>query len=233
MKISEIQITPDDTEPWDASGRVPEKKSMSGLKLVPGSDRYAYSAKAESGHTFTGTDKNIFIYDTKTESGEIKFIGYLGLRKRSDFPSPKAFQVSNVAIDSAYRGQGIGQLLYSVPLRELGYTLIADDTQTGAAMKLWVNLSKDPNVSVNGYITYDPEEAREPETKVFLTRKLKATKMGTRSYISYYSFPVSENVELKRLQAAVKKIKIYSKEHPEDQEQIVGLYARWANQEGI
>lgn len=241
MKIQEIQRTPADTEDWASNQKI---KEVPGLKIVPGSKQYGYTFQTLKGQArlnLTGTDSVINFYDTKARGGMLH-IGYINFRNITFYPAKKAIQVSNVALDSRYRGKGIGIMMYTTVL-QLGYTIVADETQTPQARKLWVALNQTPGVQVSGRVemfktdvdpesAYDEWDQRKAKANMRKLKNLGATMQGNlddyndNDYVPF-DFPVQPGKNGAEL--AAKGIKMYSNKHPEDMEEdyFVNLYATW------
>lgn len=241
MRIQEIERTPADTDDWQSNER--HKKIPAGLVMIPGSDQYGYVFQPLKGRNrlnLTGTDLTIGFYDTKTLNGAL-LIGYISFRNIKFPPYQKAIQVSNVALDSRYRGQGLGIIMYTTVLR-MGYTIVADDTQTPQARKLWVKLIKEtPGVEVRGRVEIlhdyiDIENAFDEWDKKIVRatlRKLKnvgAVMVGNiDDYDDYvpFDFPVQPGKNDSELAARGFKLYSNNSSYDNDQDYFVFLYARW------
>lgn len=242
MRINEIQRTPT-SRPEDGDPQS-EKISLEGVKLVPGAPNLGYilvGGRGQMMSAFTGANYILSLVDLKKS----KTIGWLGLSD-TIFPLPKSKQVTNALIYPEYRGKGLGQSLYGVATKVLGMTIVADDTQTPEARRLWTNLSSIPGVSVRGWINFSASEV-DPEQDLFGNAKdnlrriarLQGLPKGQTprplkkpddpyGYV-YFDFPVQSGIGGKELQAAENLAAIYTNYHPEDNRRSydVGLYARW------
>ena len=240
--LPEIQRTATDRPQDDAPQS--EKISLKGVKPVPGAANLGYYLTGGRGQmmsAFTGTNYVLTLVDLKKS----KTIGWLGLRD-TIFPLPKSKQVANVLIYPEYRGRGLGQSLYGVATKVLGMTIVADDTQTPEARRLWTYLHNVPGVSVRGWINFMASDV-DPANDLFgnaqsnLRRiaRLQGLPKGQMprplvrpsdnySYV-YYDFPVQSGPGGQELRAAENLAAIYTKYHPEDnrRDYDVGLYARW------
>jgi hypothetical protein len=186
---------------------------------------------------FTGATNIIQLYDLKHPSKGRYRIGWLALRK-SSLPFPKAFDVANVNIDEQYRGQGLGQTMYGIAMKLLGITIVADETQTNAARRMWVYLSKIPGVEINGYTTIwadnwdkraTPDEIDDYDDLRLIKALIRGggKEFGRKHNSVYVSFPVTGNVNQSELRAINNGLAIYSAQHPEFGGTQNGLYARW------
>jgi hypothetical protein len=241
--IREIQRIGSDKPRSDNRQPDVKPKMPSDLKAIPGAKTMAYRV-GKPGVSLTGATREIELWDLHDKD----MIGWLQL-KPTKFPMPNSVAVANVLVSNRYRGQGLGQSLYGVATKILGYTIVSDDTQTPEARKMWVYLSKIPGMEIAGWLdimrrSIDPEEARneydDRDIKRYqaLIAKLQGLAPGQApvpmprqkygSYV-YYSFPVVAGPDGKELEAAQKVVAIYTREHPEDSMRAVntGLYARW------
>lgn len=241
MKVTEIQRTQSDADAWQSKERA---STLSALKMVPGSNQYGYifqTLKGKDRLNLTGTDLTIKFYDTKVRGGAL-FIGYINFRNTTFPPYKKAVQVSNVALDNRYRGKGIGIMMYATVL-QMGYVIVADETQTPQARKLWVNLNQTPGVEVRGRVeiflsdidvenAYDEWDLKKARANLKKLKNIGAVMIGSLddygdSDFVPFDFPVQSGKNGAEL--AAKGFKLYSNKHPEDREQdyFVNLYARW------
>lgn len=244
MKIAEIQRAK--SHPKDDSIGANEKiPPPANAKPIPGTTNLAYTV-GNAGANFSGATMKIVLWDLVGKD----LIGWLGL-KPSNFPLPKSVQVANVKLSSKYRGQGLGQSLYGVATKILGYTIVSDETQTSEASRMWVNLHGVPGMEIMGWLSIprnyiDMSIANDwtaPEIKRYQTMVAKlqgrpkdqapeplAPMQDVDTYSSvYYGFPVTSGPDGRELQAANKVVAIYTKDHPEDSHRAIdtGLYARW------
>jgi pyrimidine deaminase RibD-like protein/GNAT superfamily N-acetyltransferase len=243
VELSEIQRTKADAgDDWESTGQL---DSVPNMKMVPGSDRYGYVLRQFAGQellNFTGSDLAINFYDTKPEgSDKVLYIGYLQFRNFNAFGFKNGVQVSNVMLDRRYRGKDIGVMMYTTAL-QLGYTIVADDSQTAPARKLWIKLNQTPNVVVRGLTLImrgeiDPTVASgfTNQNKILANQKklkrLGATPLTPVDSVSQFGeipfvFSVAPGREGSELVG--KNLKIYSVKDPEDTEKYVTLYAQWA-----
>jgi len=88
-------------------------------------------------------DLEIMIFDGDTLAAE------LDLFYTQD--ATDAWRVSTVAVNPAYRSQGLGKALYGIALSILRLTLEAGDTQTRHGQRMWLMLNRIPGVEVVGY----------------------------------------------------------------------------------
>ena len=235
MRIQEIQRTPASPgEKLDYSTEKLDRKTLSKIKMLPGSKQYGYIA-GPGVSVFTGARYQIDLIDVPAE----RFVGYLALRPAPWFPIKKSYQVANIGVDDDYRGRGIGQNLYGVALKLLGMTIVADDSQTPGARQVWVRLNAIPGVAVRGFASVDADdwanrnnrsEIYDDEVDRLIGALLRAggQELGNDGLLyAYVSFPVTGNVNRRELQALQKGIAIYSAHHPEEGGISNGLYARW------
>ncbi|MEY4331823.1 MAG: hypothetical protein RLZZ196_561 [Bacteroidota bacterium] len=237
MRIQEIQRKPDDPVGYSTNNRIVKSSDLKGLKMIPGSKRLGYTF-GRTASLFTGATNIIQLYDLKHPTKGRYLIGWLSLRK-SSLPFPKAFDVANVNIDDQYRGQGLGQTLYGIAMKLLGITIVADETQTNAARRMWVNLTKIPGVEINGYTTIwadnwnkrnTPDEIYDDDDLRLIRAVIRAggKEFGRKHNSVYVSFPVSSNADKSELQSLQRGLQIYSARHPEEGGTQNGLYARWS-----
>ena len=143
MRIAEIQRERGDTEPLDFSQQGIDTAEKKRIKMVPGNKRYGYTFGLHRSQ-YTGSSQAVFLYDLKNTKNLIT-VGYLALRP-TKFVFPKAYTVANVAVGDQYRGQGLGQMMYIIATKILGLTIVADESQTPQARRLWVNLHQVPGM---------------------------------------------------------------------------------------
>ncbi len=238
MRIQEIQRTAGDKEGISTKGLNFDKKTLSQIKMLPGSNRFGYVAGGNRSVTFSA-DYIIDLFDVKHPKDGLRKAGFLALRSAPWFPVKNSFQVSNVAIDDEYRGQGLGQSLYGIATKLLGMTIVADDEQTPEARRAWLRLSQVPGVAIRGYTSlfaddWDNQDNRseiyDDSAKRLISSLLKAggQEIGETSPFVYVSFPVGANADRTELQSIQKGIALYSARHPEDGGTTNGLYAQWA-----
>lgn len=237
MRIQEIQRTSGDTHSLSSKNLRFDKKTLSKIKMLPGSQRFGYIA-GPGATVFTGANYMIDLFDVKHPKDGVRQVGYLALRSARWFPIKNSYQVANVAIDDEYRGQGLGQNLYGIAMKLLGMTIVADDSQTPQARRSWLRLSQIPGVSINGYTSvfaneWDNQDNRseiyDESAKRLISALLRggAQEIGETSPFVYVSFPVGANADQTELQSIQKGISIYSARHPEEGGTSNGLYARW------
>ena len=242
--IREIQRIGSDKPRRDDPQSDDKVEMPTNLKVIPGAKTMAYRVR-KAGLSMTGATITIELWDLRGKDQ----IGWLSLRPASNFPMPKSMAVANVEVYGKYRGQGLGQSLYGVATKILGYTIVSDDTQTPESRKMWVDLQGIPGMEISGWLRIsrtriDPEEARDSndDRNVERYQSLIATVQGLpqgktpvpmprqrNPYYVYYSFPVMAGPDGKELQAAQQLVAIYTREHPEDSRRAIntGLYARW------
>ncbi len=246
MRLGEIQRTP--TERPQA-GQEPNVETgiPKGVKQVPGAPNLGYlliGGRGQMMSAFSGANYRLHLYDLKRSAP----IGWLALRD-TIFPLPNSKQVANAIIYPEYRGQGLGQSLYGVAIKVLGMTIVADDTQTPEARRLWANLHNIPGVSVRGWINFMDSDVNlandlfgNAQYNLRRIARLQGLPKGQtprplgkakgRSDHVYFDFPVTSGIDGRELQAAEKLAAIYTSYHPEDnsRDYDVGLYARWTGQ---
>lgn len=241
-QVSEIQRTPASaSDDWESNQK---DKEIPGLKMVPGSSQYGYVFAALKGKerlNLTGTDLTIKFYDTKARGGNL-FMGYIYFRNVTFPPYKKAIQVSNVSLDNRYRGKGVGIMMYTTVL-QLGYVIVADDTQTPQARKLWVKLNDTPGVEVRGRVevfrsdidvenAYDDWDKRKAKANLKKLNNIGATIIGELENYrdnDYVPFDFALQPGKNGAELATKGFKLYSNKHPEDIEEdyFANIYARW------
>jgi len=232
MRISEIQRQRGDKGSVDFSQEKISAAERKTIKPVPGNKQYGYTFSSYQS-PFTGSSKAIYLFDIKNPQ-KIQAVGYLAVRP-TPFPLPRAVMVANVVLDSNYRGQGLGQLLYIIATKILGLTVVADESQTPEAIRLWTNLHRIPGVEVSGYVSIyssdwqaypdvdDPDAAR----LIRLLKKGDAEVLGRKGGRITISVPVSGAGKSQELKSLIQGIQIYSAKHPEEGGTDNGLYARW------
>ena len=146
------------------------------IKPLPDGSRFTYAV----GKTGTG-DLEIMIFDGDTLAAE------LDLFETQDVT--QAWRVSTVAVDPAYRSQGLGKALYGIALSILKLTLEAGDTQTKHGQRMWLMLNSIPGVEVLGY-SMDPTDKYRPNPKDTI---IKQDQNWTR-----YTFPVRPGTQAMR-----------------------------------
>ena len=241
--LQEIQRTKGDEEGLSTKGQNWGKETLAKIKMLPGSQRFGYTAgdAGRASSFLTDADTIIELFDIKHPQDGLRKAGFLSLRSAPWFPIKNSYQVANVGLDSEYRGQGLGQNLYGVAMKLLGMTIVADDTQTPQARSSWLRLSQVPGVAINGYTSVFPDEwalrnnrneIYDDSAKRLISSLLKAgaQEIGKKSGFVYVSFPVGANADQNELQALQKGMSIYSSRHPEDGGTQNGLYARWGGQ---
>jgi hypothetical protein len=239
--INEIQRYKSDSGALSTKGLNYDKQTLSKIKMLPGSDRFGYTAGSGGRITSfsTGAEYIIELFDVKHPEDGLRKVGFLALRPTPWFPVKNSYQVANVGLDDEYRGQGLGQNLYGVAMKLLGMTIIADDSQTPEARRAWLRLSQIPGVSINGYTSIFaddwnyrdyPSEIYDESAKRLISALLRAggQELGKKPNFVYVSFPVGANADRTELQSIQKGISIYSARHPEEGGTSNGLYARWA-----
>ena len=241
--LQEIQRTKGDEEGLSTKGQNWGKETLSKIKMLPGSQRFGYTAGAAGGAAsfLTNADTIIELFDVKHPQDGLRKAGFLSLRSAPWFPIKNSYQVANVGLDSEYRGTGLGQSLYGIAMKLLKMTIVADDTQTPQARSSWLRLSQVPGVAINGYASLfsdewaqrnNPDEIYD-DSALRLIRALSRAGgqvIGKNSDFVYVSFPVGANADKGELQAIQKGIAVYSSQHPEEGGTTNGLYARWGNQ---
>jgi hypothetical protein len=241
MRIQEIQRTLGDKEGLSTKGQSYGQETLSKIKMLPGSQRFGYTAgdAGRAGSFLTGADTIIELFDVKHPEDGLRKAGFLSLRSAPWFPIKNSYQVANVGLDGEYRGLGLGQNLYGIAMKLLGMTIVADDTQTPQARSSWLRLSQVPGVAINGYASLfsDDWAKRNNRSEIYddsaarligALSKAGGQEIGKKSDFVYVSFPVGANADQNELQSIQKGISIYSARHPEDGGTEHGLYARWA-----
>ena len=256
MRTNEIIQEIQRTGPWRPDKDDPQSDDKvempTDLKVIPGAKTMAYRVgKDDVSTTKVAATMHIELWDLRGKD----LIGRMLLRPMSlhpyhrYFPMSKSMSVVHVNVYNKYRGQGLGQSLYGVATKILGYTIVSDDTQTPESRKMWVDLQGIPGMEISGWLRIsrtriDPEEARDSndDRNVERYQSLIATVQGLpqgktpvpmprqrNPHYVYYSFPVMAGPDGKELQAAQQLVAIYTREHPDDSNRAIeaGLYARW------
>jgi hypothetical protein len=218
-------------------------KTLKDAKPVPGDDRFVYiiekSAAIEKGYWGGGTDFRVYFYDKSTANEEgAALIAWMGFRGIKIAGLDNSIQVSNVVLDTRYRGQGVGILMYTT-LLQAGYVIFSDESQTPQARKLWVKLNQTPGVQVNGIIkimrkNFDLESAGPYFQQEAQVNQKKLQSLGTKPLVNYskygrydwvpFTFPVKSLDGGKELGAP--GIKLYH-DNDTEKEDFLYLYAQW------
>jgi hypothetical protein len=243
MKIHEISRTKSTGADSDVEFDERDKK-LKGAKPVPGDNRFVYIIEKLSGLDRAGwgggTDFRVYFY-SKAEANKAgsPLIAWMGFRHTEISGIDNAIQVSNVVLDTRYRGQGVGILMYTTIL-QAGYVIVADESQTPQARKLWVKLNQTPGVQVNGIIEvmrgdFDLEIADQyTYVEQVKANQKKLRSLKAQSLVDYsdwrdndhvpFTFPVKSMAGGKELGAS--GVKLYHSEdnYPDD---LLYLYAQW------
>jgi hypothetical protein len=218
-------------------------KKLKGAKPVPGDNRFVYviekSAAIEKGYWGGGTDFRVYFYDKSAANVEgYALISWMGFRKIKIAGLANSIQVSNVVLDSRYRGQGIGILMYTT-LLQAGYVIFADESQTSQARKLWVKLNQTPGVRVNGVIkiirkNFDLESAGPYFQREAKANQKKLQSLGAKPLVNYskydrydwvpFTFPVESLDGGNELGAP--GVNLYH-DNDTEEEDFLYLYAQW------
>lgn len=243
MRLGEIQRT--STEQPIDDKELGEKTSLpKGVKPVPGAPNLGYYLIGGRGQmltVFTGASYILHLFDLKQKAP----IGWLAMRD-TNFPLPKSVQVANAKIYDEYRGRGLGQSLYGVATKVLGLTVIADESQTPEARRLWTYLHNVPGMSVRGWIQFMNSDVDKEDLfgnakhNLSLIARLQGLPKGQlptplsrpKNDFVYFDFPIQAGPDGRELQAARNLAAIYTRYHPEDnrRDYDVGLYAKWTGQ---
>jgi hypothetical protein len=240
MRVNEIERYPaDNTDNSAAWASENAYEPVPGLKPVSQNSQYGYTFRKLSGVdrlNLTGTDMTFEFFHVKDNLA--RYIGFLSFRETSARGLKNPIQVSNVVLDPSFRNWGVGMMMYGVVLG-LGYTILADNSQTPQARKLWVRLWEQPGVTVRGIMDVlssyvDPErdnswndEATQIKTQL---RRIKAQSLlpfnRRRRYgddWERYSFEVKPNKDQTELIAP--GVSLYRKSGRWDDYDLIGLYA--------
>jgi hypothetical protein len=243
MKIHEISRTKSTGTNDDIEFDERDKK-LKGAKPVPGDNRFVYIIEKLSGLDRAGwgggTDFRVYFYDKSTANKDgSSLIAWMGFRYIEISGINNTIQVSNVVLDTRYRGQGVGILMYTTLLQK-GYVIVADESQTPQARKLWVKLNQTPGVQVNGVIElmrvdFDLEVANQyTYVEQVKANQKKLRSLKAQPLVDYsewdrgdyvpFTFPVKSMAGGKELGAT--GVKLY---HSEDNEpdDFLYLYAQW------
>jgi hypothetical protein len=242
MKIHEISRTKSTGTNDDIEFDERDKK-LKGAKPVPGDNRFVYIIEKLSGIDRAGwgggTDFRVYFY-SKAESNKAgsPLIAWMGFRNIEISGLDNTIQVSNVVLDNRYRGQGIGVLMYTT-LMQAGYIIVADESQTPQARKLWVKLNSTPGVQVNGIIElmrgdFDLEIANQYFVQQAQANQKKLRSLKAQPLVDYsdwsssdyvpFTFPVKSMQGGKELGAT--GVKLYHSED-NDPDDFLYLYAQW------
>ena len=232
MRIAEIQRQRGFTDTLGFSQQGIDTAEKKRMKMVPGNKRYGYTFGVHYSD-YTGSSQAVFLYDLKNAKNPVS-VGYLALRPTS-FVFPKSYAVANVEVDIQYRGQGLGQMLYIIATKLLGLTIVADETQTPQARRLWVNLHQVPGMEVSGYATvFASDWAEYPDVYdldadrlIKILKRINAEIIGRKRGQIILGFPVIGGPNGKELQSVNRGLQLYSARHPEEGGTDNGLYARW------
>lgn len=163
MRVNEIERYPSDSDSDDTQSHREKYERVPNLKPVPQNPQYGYTFNQLKGSdllNLTGTDMTLELYHIKNNLA--RYIGFLNFRRTSSRGLRNPIQVSNVYLEKEFRKWGVGLMMYGIILG-LGYTIVADASQTPQARKLWVRLWNQPGVIVRGMIDVlssyvDPDE---------------------------------------------------------------------------
>lgn len=116
----------------------------------------------------TGNEAETFLVgDPDEDEG---FIGEFSLIKTNK--GGEQFVHSQIGFAPEAQGKGLAVPLYAYAIKNLGYTIVSDKTQTKGSQKLWEKLSKFPGIFVYGwsvkdnrFFQWDPEV--DPEDEVY------------------------------------------------------------------
>lgn len=237
MKISEIQRMKSDFGDWQSKER---SKTIPNLTPIDDNPRFGYVKMDSKGPSLTGTATRISFFDTNTPENDILYIGYISFGPARVAGLSNTVQISNVVLDSRYRGKGLGLMMYKTVLK-LGYTIIADTTQTKSAINLWANLSTIPNVKVNGIfylmpVDFDPKYSNEFNRDNIKRNILKLKKMKAEPLVNYenmefndhvpFTFPVNVKTGTKNKELYAPGVKLYHSEQSQSDDDVT-LYAKW------
>jgi GNAT superfamily N-acetyltransferase len=155
MKITEIEKIPD----WHYRGvdtiddaRLDYRNSTK-FKKFSDSDFY-YLNDTKEGRILIAVP-NTGVEKYKTTHG-LLIVGVLNIYKRKikkNIYNMPVVQVSSIAVDETFRGQGIAGRLYDVVLKS-GYILFSGDSQTSGGRAMWSNLYRRPGVEVTGWVKF-------------------------------------------------------------------------------
>jgi hypothetical protein len=163
VDLNEITRTRADDHPGNIERY---QEPLKNLKPVPQNPDYYYHYDLFRGMdrlNLTGTDGQFTFY-RKINNTTAEMIGYIKFRANNTDGLSQAIQVSNTAVDSEYRGRGVGLMMYGVVLG-LGYTIVADESQTPQARRLWAKLAGMPGVTVRGLVEV-PVQYTDPEQRI-------------------------------------------------------------------
>ena len=140
--------------------------------------------------------------------------------------------VANVEVDIQYRGQGLGQMLYVIATKLLGLTIVADETQTPQARRLWVNLHQVPGMEVSGYAAvFASDWAEYPDVYdldadrlIKILKRINAEIIGRKRGQIILGFPVIGGPNGKELQSVNRGLQLYGAKHPDEGGTDNGLY---------
>ena len=240
MRIHEIQRTPDFAKKIKSEKQPIPNKIVKNITMLPGSKRFGYVFRPINA-SVTGASHALELYDMKSPNKTIEYVAFLLLARYKSFPAKNAWIVTNVGVEDDYRGKGYGLTLYIIATKYLNMTIVADETQTKSARRMWVNLSNVPEIQVYGY-TYvgkdswenrnNPDEFMDENDKRIIKLLQKAGGFelpGKDKYYTYVAFPVQGGPDDPELKSIQKGLSIYSREHPDSGGTINGLIARYAN----
>lgn len=153
-----------------------------------------------------------------------RVVGTLDTMAINTFPVKGAVQVSTIAVDPKFRGQGLAQFMYDVVVNELKLPLVAGSSQTPESQRAWLNMAKSPDINVTGYVVVGEEDINENPRLIDQLMALGGQNLGrykTRwGYYYYFIFPLKFG--RKRLNPVVlnKLSQVYG-----DDSYVTGLYA--------
>ena len=201
------------------------------LVPLPGADRLQYGIEG------SGSNLEISVWDPEVapRAGRTRAVGILRTEQLAQDgpPFPDAAEVSYIAVDPRYRGQGVAQGMYQVVLQVLKRTLVAGTDQTPGGQRNWVSLWRTPGVEVRGWLKLE-DHPLDLTDKVIdhLMGRLGADYIGqstsSRPY-RFFAFEVQSMASGRRMESAVKSsmAKIYGRLSDDNPVNEVGMYAVW------
>lgn len=215
--VNEIILLPQEHYNGDWLKKLQYKKYLDDRIPFPGSDHLLLS--------FQNRLHDIYVVDPVAK----KVAAKMSLES-VNFPNKMARSVSGIAVQPAYRGQGIAKTLYQIAMRSLKLLLIADDVQTPGGAGNWVNLSRVPGVEVMGYIainlnslnTKTPKEIGNILAQDLM--EIGGFHIGSSRGTDFYAFPVKQGFE--RMENAIRDTIIEPYGY-DDVSYEISMFAHW------
>jgi hypothetical protein len=146
----------------------------------------------------------------------------------------KTLAIQTIGVEKEYEGRRIGLALYGVALTELGYTLLAGESQTPDGRRMWTKLNSIPGVEVGGYARIwgdsyasmkEIEKFEENLLKLSEEHGVEVTETDEGSYIAV--FPVGIDPNGREMASMIAPFSVYQSANGRGRKPETGMYARW------